>query len=208
MEWKWEIRVYCMVLHWWIRPSPGLNRPFSVIKVKLSLCLINGALRHEGVWGSGCIDPYFLYLGTGWRWVVSFTLLLLYPRGKSPPPLPVPIGKKAGWASKPVWTTWRRENSWPYRDSNSDVVQPVTSRYTDWAVPASLKLRGVTSPKDRLPTTTLVIQRRRSGVGGRHNQVQHVSFIGTASFFVWQLLVWNPRLRRIISESSLYKAGV
>jgi hypothetical protein len=29
---------------------------------------------------------------------------------------------------------WRRENSWPYRDSNSDlsVVQPVYSRYTDY----------------------------------------------------------------------------
>jgi hypothetical protein len=32
----------------------------------------------------------------------------------------------------------RRENSWPYRDSNSDpsVVQPVASRYTDYAIPA------------------------------------------------------------------------
>jgi hypothetical protein len=29
-----------------------------------SLCLINQALRHEGVWGSGCIDPrkYKLYI--------------------------------------------------------------------------------------------------------------------------------------------------
>jgi hypothetical protein len=36
-------------------------------KVKLSLCLINKALRHEGVRGSGCIDPHFLDLGTSWR---------------------------------------------------------------------------------------------------------------------------------------------
>jgi hypothetical protein len=38
----------------------------------------------------------------------------------------------------PVWTTWRREKSLPYRDSNSDpsVVQPVPSRYTDYAIPA------------------------------------------------------------------------
>jgi hypothetical protein len=33
---------------------------------------------------------------------------------------------------------WRRENSWSYRDSNSDpsVVQPVASRYSDFATPA------------------------------------------------------------------------
>jgi hypothetical protein len=35
------------------------------------------------VWGSGCIDPHFLDLGTSWRLVVSFTTQLLYPRGKS-----------------------------------------------------------------------------------------------------------------------------
>jgi hypothetical protein len=53
-------------------------------KAKLSMCLTNYALRHEGVWGSGCIDPHFLDLGTSWRWVVSFTPRPLYPRGKSP----------------------------------------------------------------------------------------------------------------------------
>jgi hypothetical protein len=36
-------------------------------KVKLSPCLTNEALRHEGVRGSGCIDPHFLDLGTSWR---------------------------------------------------------------------------------------------------------------------------------------------
>jgi hypothetical protein len=49
------------------------------VKVKLSLCLTNQALRHEGVWWSGCIGPHFLDLGTSWRLVVSFTR-----RGKSP----------------------------------------------------------------------------------------------------------------------------
>jgi hypothetical protein len=34
--------------------------------VKLSLCSTNKALRHEGVLGSECIDPYFLDLGTSW----------------------------------------------------------------------------------------------------------------------------------------------
>jgi hypothetical protein len=42
------------------------------------------ALRHEGVWRSGCIDPHFLDLGTSWRWVVSFRPRPLYPRGNSP----------------------------------------------------------------------------------------------------------------------------
>jgi hypothetical protein len=49
------------------------------------------------------------------------------PPGEKPP---VPIGYEVGWTPEPVWTTWRRENSWPYRDSNSDlsVVQPVAKR--------------------------------------------------------------------------------
>jgi hypothetical protein len=45
-----------------------------------------------------------------------------------------------GWTPEPVWTLWRRENSWPYRDSNSDpsVVQSVASRYTDCLIPDPL----------------------------------------------------------------------
>jgi hypothetical protein len=53
-------------------------------KVKLYLCWTNWALRHEGVWEIGCIDPRLIDIGTCWRWVVSFTLRPLYPRGKSP----------------------------------------------------------------------------------------------------------------------------
>jgi hypothetical protein len=53
-------------------------------KVKLSLDLTNKAPRHEDVWGSGCIDPRFLDLGTSWRWVVSFTPRPLYPRERAP----------------------------------------------------------------------------------------------------------------------------
>jgi hypothetical protein len=54
------------------------------IKWKLSLCLAYKALHHEGVWGSGCIEPPILDLGTSWRWVISFTPSLLYLSGKSP----------------------------------------------------------------------------------------------------------------------------
>jgi hypothetical protein len=42
--------------------------------VKLSLFLINLALRHEGVWGSGYIDPYFYDLGTSWKRVIIYSI--------------------------------------------------------------------------------------------------------------------------------------
>jgi hypothetical protein len=51
---------------------------------------------------------------------------------------PVPIGYEAGWASEPVWMQCRREYFLaPRRESNFDhpIVQPVASRYTDWAIP-------------------------------------------------------------------------
>jgi hypothetical protein len=53
-------------------------------------------------------------------------------------PAALPPGKESpetGWAPEPVWTTWRNEYSWSYRDSNSDllVVQHVANRYTDYA---------------------------------------------------------------------------
>jgi hypothetical protein len=35
---------------------------------------------HEGVWGSGRIEPRFLDLGTGCSRIVSFTPRPLYPR--------------------------------------------------------------------------------------------------------------------------------
>jgi hypothetical protein len=102
---------------------------------KTSLCLTNQALRHEGVRRSGCIDPQFLDLGTSWRWVVSF----MPPAALSPGRVsPVPIGYEAGWALEPVWMLQRSENSWLYRDSNSDpsAVQSVASRHTGCAIPA------------------------------------------------------------------------
>jgi hypothetical protein len=54
--------------------------------------------------------------------------------GKEPP---IRIGQEVGWTPEPVSTTWRRGNSLPYRDSNSDpsVAQPVASRNTYYAKP-------------------------------------------------------------------------
>jgi hypothetical protein len=44
---------------------------------------------------------------------------------------PVRIGEEAVWVPEPVWTMWRREYPWLYRDSNSDrsLVQPVFRIY-------------------------------------------------------------------------------
>jgi hypothetical protein len=73
----------------------------SKVKVKLSLCLINQALHHEGIWWSRCIDPHFLDLGASWRWVVSFTSWPLYPRGKSCQyPLDRRLGVAQSWSGR------------------------------------------------------------------------------------------------------------
>jgi hypothetical protein len=53
----------------------------------------------------------------------------------------LPLGKepavRIGLALEPVWTTWRRDNFWTYRDSNCNpsVFQLVVSRYTDCTIP-------------------------------------------------------------------------
>jgi len=53
-------------------------------------------------WGSRGTAPRILNLGTRWRWVVSFTSLLLYPWG--------PREYEAEWTPKPVWMRWREHN--------------------------------------------------------------------------------------------------
>jgi hypothetical protein len=87
----------CLFLAWQLLTVPLHN-------VKLSLCLTNSALRHEGAWMSGCVEPHFLDLGINCRWVVSFTPRPLYPRGKNR----YPKKQEAGWAPEPFWR--RRED--------------------------------------------------------------------------------------------------
>jgi hypothetical protein len=97
-----------------------------------SHCITNWAVRHEGLWGSGCVDPRFLDLGTSLKCVVSITPRLLYPRRKSPRyPLDARLGGPQNRSGR------RGENCWPYLDSNSDslVVQLVASCYTECAIP-------------------------------------------------------------------------
>jgi hypothetical protein len=43
------------------------NEPSSSIKKGKVVPVLNYALRYEEVWGSGCIDPRILDLGTSWR---------------------------------------------------------------------------------------------------------------------------------------------
>jgi hypothetical protein len=68
--------------------------------------------------------------------VVSFTPQQLYPRGKSPW---YPLDRRLGGPPEPVWMTWRRENSWVYRDSNSNplVIQPIAVHYTNYDIPTA-----------------------------------------------------------------------
>jgi hypothetical protein len=46
---------------------------------------------------------------------------------------PVPIVEEAGWATHPIWTVWSREKSLAPVGNESQAVQSVALRYTDWA---------------------------------------------------------------------------
>jgi hypothetical protein len=61
-------------------------------------------------------------------WVVNATSRPFYLRKDL-----VPIVQEAGWAPGPVWTSAENLAS-PGFDART--VQPVASRYTDWAIPA------------------------------------------------------------------------
>jgi len=58
---------------------------------------------------------------------VSVTPRPLFTPGKDP----VPIVQEAEWAPGPVWTG--AENLAPHREFDPRTVQPVASRYTDYA---------------------------------------------------------------------------
>jgi hypothetical protein len=104
-----------------------------VKKVKLSLCLNNNALRHEGVWRSGCIDPRILDLDTSWRWVVCFT----HYSGKEPH---YPLNRRLRRPQNRSW--WCGKNKilahTGTRTPTPQVVQSVACRYTDCATPAPI----------------------------------------------------------------------
>jgi hypothetical protein len=90
-------------------------------------------LRHEDVWGKGCIDPRILDLGTSWRLVVIFTPQPVYSRGKS---LWYPLDRKLGGPQNRSGRRREEKNLAPTgtRTPTPSAVQSVAQCYTDYAI--------------------------------------------------------------------------
>ena len=88
-----------------------------------ALWLCTGCTAQKGSWG---ITLLFLDHGTRRGWGVSVTPQPLFTHGKEP----VSIVQEAGWAPGPVWRG--AENLAPPAN-DPRTVQPVASRYTNWA---------------------------------------------------------------------------
>jgi hypothetical protein len=88
---------------------------------------------YEGVLGEWRYTLRILDLGDRWRWVVSFTFRPLYPRGKSPW---YPFDRKLGGLQSRSERGVEEKNSQPppgFKPYHR-IVQPLVSRYTDWAI--------------------------------------------------------------------------
>jgi hypothetical protein len=91
--------------------------------------------EYKNICGSGCVVPRFLYLGTSWMRVSSFTPRLLYPRGEGPRN---PLDRSLGGPQS--WSGWYREVE--FRDPTRTrtpvpfVVQLLSRSYTDCATVA------------------------------------------------------------------------
>jgi hypothetical protein len=142
------------------------------------------------------------------EWVVSFTPRPLYHRGKSPQ---FPLDRRFGWTPELVWTTWKRENSSPYRDSNSDpsVVQPVAGHYTDCAIPArffylipQLKYMELHFTLH----TALVGQRNYSKYFTTCPPIRHVASLLIQECEMW--LAEQPSLQRDRAVVPLFRAAI
>jgi len=107
-------------------------------KVKCTLVqalrLCTGCMAHRGSRG---IALLFHDHSTRKEWGVSVTPRPLFTPGKGP----VPIVQEAGWAPGPVWTG--AENLAP-TGIRPQTVQPVASRYTDWATRPTVEGMPVT----------------------------------------------------------------
>jgi hypothetical protein len=86
--------------------------------------------RHMGEW---MYRPTFSWPHSSWRWVVSFTPRPLYPRGKSPWfPLDKRLGGPQNWSGR--LGEEKILDRIGAQNSNSSVIQPIASRYTNCAI--------------------------------------------------------------------------
>jgi hypothetical protein len=81
---------------------------YGKVKAKFSLCLTEHHSM-KAYWGSGCIAPRILDLGTRWRWVVSFTPRPLYSQGRSPG---YPLDRRLGGFSGTILCPFSAINVW------------------------------------------------------------------------------------------------
>jgi hypothetical protein len=89
----------------------------------------------KAYWGSEGIALRILDLGTKWKFVVSFTPRPLYPQGRSPR---YQFDRRLGGPRAVLDAAVKRKIPSHRRESNPriPIVQPVSQRYTDWAITA------------------------------------------------------------------------
>jgi hypothetical protein len=112
-------RLHSFTSHITTRYHNQENHDMVQVKVKLSLCFIfKWTPHHEGVLGSGGINPSILYLGTRWRWVVSFTPPPLRERAPDTHCIGGWEGPRAGMDA-----VVKRNIPSPYRKSSPPIIQ-------------------------------------------------------------------------------------
>jgi hypothetical protein len=95
---------------------------FPSQKGNVKLFLLNKNHTMESCRGNGCIAPCILYLGTRWRWVVSFTPRPLYPKGKS---LSYPLDRRLGGPQSRSGRGGEEKNSQPLPGLEPPIIQPI-----------------------------------------------------------------------------------
>jgi hypothetical protein len=125
-----RIKFPFQVLWPYLRTLTIFQMPIFYVKKKKVNCTLVQSLRlctgHTAHRGSRGIALPFLDQGTRRGWGVSVTHRPLFTPRKDP----VPIVQEAAWAPGPIWTGV--ENLAP-PGFDPRTVQPVASRYTDWA---------------------------------------------------------------------------
>jgi hypothetical protein len=101
--------------------------------------VLNYALYHEGIWGSGCIDQCFLHLSTSWRWVVIFMPRPFYAQGKV---TEYPLDRLGGPQNRPEqYGEERMLGPSGTRTPTPYVIQSVASHYTDFTIAAPIYIQ-------------------------------------------------------------------